>query len=258
MIKLTELYKLAEDFIKTDPLNFDVELNGMPIYDTPIFGVASAFDPFFEKLKEPGIVGPHYLSPQEWLPGAKSVVSYFLPYSSQVREANRQKGDPAIEWLHGRYEGEFCNNGLRKLLYSALIESGAEAAAPSLDPRFKRVGYNSNWSERHAAFIAGLGTFGLSKSLITEKGCAGRYGSVITNLEFETTPRNYTDVYEYCNKCGSCISRCPADAITMNGKEHDPCHHFVHIEVESRFKPRYGCGKCQTAVPCEYSRPTKK
>lgn len=258
MLDLTALYSLAEGFIKTNPLNFDEELKGMPIYDTPIFGVASAADPLFEKLREPGIVGPHYLSPQEWLSDVRSVISYFLPYSSQVRTANRIKGDPAIEWLHGRYEGEFCNNGLRELLCMELKKAGAHALAPSLDPRFKRVGYNSNWSERHAAFIAGLGTFGLSKSLITEKGCAGRFGSVVTNLDLNATPRNYKDVYEYCNKCGSCISRCPADAITMDGKKHDPCHHFVHLEVEKRFAPRYGCGKCQTGVPCENSRPSIK
>lgn len=257
MIEITKLYKIAEEFINKNPLNFDKELNGMPIYEPPIFGVASAFDPLFEKLREPEVVGPHYLSPQEWLPEANTVISYFLPYSSQVREANRSEGYPAVEWLHGRFEGEFCNNGLRELLCTELKMAGAEAVAPSLDPRFKRVGYNSNWSERHAAFIAGLGTFGLSKALITEKGCAGRYGSVITSIRFEPTPRKYQDVYEYCNKCGSCISRCPADAITMKGKEHDPCHHFVHVEVEQKHAPRYGCGKCQTAVPCEYSRPVK-
>jgi hypothetical protein len=46
----------------------------------------------------------------------------------------------------------------------------------------------SNWSERHSAYIAGLGTFCLSYSLISEKGCAGRYGTVVTDLDLEPSP----------------------------------------------------------------------
>lgn len=76
----------------------------------------------------------------------------------------------------------------------------------------------SNWSERHIAFVAGLGTFGLSKSLITKRGCAGRYGSVITSLPFKSIRREYDGVYDYCSMCGECIARCPSGAITKEGK----------------------------------------
>jgi len=44
--------------------------------------------------------------------------------------------------------------------------------APALDKRFVITDLQSNWSERHVAFIAGLGTFGLSRSLITPLGTA--------------------------------------------------------------------------------------
>jgi len=99
-----------------------------------------------------------------------------------------------------------------------------------------------------------LGTFGLSKSLITIKGCAGRYGSVIVSRQYPTTLRPYKEIYEYCTKCGACIPRCPVGAITMEGKEHPPCHD-MQTRVKKHFAPRYGCGKCQTAVPCEHSIP---
>ena len=36
----------------------------------------------------------------------------------------------------------------------------------------------STWSERHVAYVSGLGTFGLSGGLITAKGQAVRLGSV--------------------------------------------------------------------------------
>ena len=40
--------------------------------------------------------------------------------------------------------------------------------------------YASNWSERHVAYVCGLGTFGC-QGLITSKGLAGRFGSIITD-----------------------------------------------------------------------------
>ena len=49
---------------------------------------------------------------------------------------------------------------------------GGDALAPAIDSRFDIAQRRSNWSERHAAFAAGLGSFGLSKSPITVKGCA--------------------------------------------------------------------------------------
>ena len=56
----------------------------------------------------------------------------------------------------------------------------------------------SNWSERHVAFGAELGTFGLHKGLISEKGCAGRYGSVANTYPLTPTLRKYSHPYEYC------------------------------------------------------------
>jgi len=67
---------------------------------------------------------------------------------------------------------------------------------------------------------------------------------------------NHKEVYEYCNDCGACIRRCPADAITKDGKDHAPCDNFLDA-IRTKFAPRYGCGKCQTAVPCETKIPKK-
>jgi len=253
MFDLNHLSALAEQFIASSPLNVVKDLRNMVIWEAPIFAAASADDPLFIKLKDPDVIGPHHLTPQEWLPEARSVICYFLPFSSDVRKANYGKGFPALEWVYGRVEGESCNDALRRFLCGAIEKSGGKAVAPVLDPRFKVVDeFSSNWSERHAAFIAGLGTFSLTRSLISRKGCAGRYGSVITDLKLEPTPRPYKDVYEYCKKCGVCIPRCPVDAITLDkGKENLPCAQFSLHETGARFSPRYGCGKCQTAVPCE-------
>lgn len=110
------------------------------------------------------------------------------------------------------------------------------------------------------AFVAGLGTFGLHRALITAKGTAGRIGSIITTLALTPTDRNYTQYFEYCpflinGKCGACIKNCPSSAITKEGKVNRSCGDYINKEILSIFAPRYGCGKCNINVPCEYRIP---
>ncbi len=134
---------------------------------------------------------------------------------------------------------------------------GYAAVAPAQDARFAVNERRSNWSERHVAFIAGLGTISLNCSIITAKGAAGRLGSVITDLTLAASERPYTDIREYCSRCGACIRRCPPGAIDENGKSHPRCSDYLD-GIMVRFRPRYGCGKCQTAVPCEDRIPPQR
>ena len=226
----------------------------MHIYDPPLVGIASAEDTLWQKLKEPDVVGPLHLSPAEWMIEARSVLSCFLPFTERIRSANRSEGWPATEWLYGRYEGEMFSNAVRRWLVDIVRQEGGRALAPALDDRFAVIERRSNWSERHVAFIAGLGTFSLNRSLITNRGSAGRFVSVITDLKLEATPRTYTEVEEYCTKCGACIRRCPPAAIHTSGKDNAICSNYVD-GMKVRYAPRYGCGKCQTGVPCEAGRP---
>ncbi len=243
----------------------NVLASGGRIYETPLFAYGDACDPLFDEYKRAHIVGEGFLAPCEWLPGAKSVVSFFLPFTETVKCSNvSDRTEPSEEWLHGRWEGQIIINKLSQHLADALRNAGFEAAVPSLDSRFR--GYRdlnglpltSSWSERHVAYICGLGTFGLSKGLITEKGIAGRFGSVVTTAFFEPSIRKYSEVYEYCTMCGACARRCPANAISVEkGKDQFVCQVFVE-GTKTRYSPMYGCGKCQVAVPCQNGIPLKK
>ena len=250
MLNLTNIEQATQEFMLNSRLNIVEELDHLQIFDKPLIGVADTQDALFDCLKDEDAVGPQHMSPQQWLPGSKSVVSYFLPFTGRVREANRCIGLPAQEWLFGRIEGELFNNAMRQFLVGWFIEKGYQAISPGQDERFKVVQRRSNWSERHVAYIAGLGTFSLNCSLITKSGSAGRLGSVIVSAPLESTPRYYTTKDENCTKCGACIKRCPPVAISEDGKDHGICSDYLD-KVLAQFHPRYGCGKCQTAVPCE-------
>ena len=243
------------DFFSSHSANRLKDFGDSPIYLSPLLKAASARDPLFLKYKDPEVIGPHHLAPEEWLPGARTVLSYFLPFSPRIVESNSGDGLPSVEWVYGRIEGELMNDETRRFIEAYLKKAGGKALVPPFDPRYRVVERRSTWSERHAAYAAGLGTFGLSRGLITESGCAGRYGSVLTDLEFEPSPRPYATPDEYCTHCGECIPRCPSGAITAAGKDVARCAAYIDNVVKPRFAPRYGCGKCQTRVVCSRKRP---
>lgn len=236
-------------------------LNGMVIYDAPVFAVGAADDPLFAGLRRPEAVHPEYWLPEDWQAGAKSVVSVFAPYTKRVRDANARtaKAKIAPEWRHARFEGEMMLIKLRLFIRDWLVERGYPSVAPLQDERYAMLAeFAPNWSERHTGYICGLGTFGLSKGLITEKGVAGRLGSVVTRCDLPVTVRTYQGLYDHCNRCGLCAKRCPAGAIDAargmhHAKVHPPCSEFLRPRLAGgkSGRKRYGCGKCQVAVPCE-------
>ncbi|MCL2128225.1 MAG: 4Fe-4S binding protein, partial [Treponema sp.] len=174
---------------------------------------------------------------------------------------------PADEWLHARYEGQEFQAKTCRFAANLLEKEGFPTVAPMTDPRYtsgnprfpdkaRQEHHTSNWSERHVAYACGLGTFGLSAGLITAKGVAGRFISLVTGARFEENRRFYAKFDEYCIHCGACVRNCPAKAISAEaGKSHPPCSEFLNSI--GRQGVRYGCGKCQVNVPCENGIPFK-
>jgi len=276
-MKTQELQQKLTDLLHKNPENaiqaayaLDPEFVGIRYYDAPLLGCADADDPIFVQMQtDPKIVGPMMRLPAEWLPGAKRVLSFFLPYSRAIRTSNLPNpGVPSRQWLHARIEGQAYLMHVCHQLAGWLQDAGYQTVIPAEQPEFctqkdperlKRGEpvYASSWSERHAAYAAGLGTFSLSKHIITKKGVCGRFGSIITDAPLDITPRPYTDPFEYCIFCGRCGLRCPIGAISaLHGKDILACAAFLD-STAAAYAPRYGCGKCQQEVPCETGIPKK-
>jgi epoxyqueuosine reductase len=271
---------LAELYWADDAKFFD-DLKLGPVFDPPFVGVALADDSWFARFKE--LIGPFHWTPQEALalvaPGevARSVICFCLPVVEIARKANRREKEiPSRAWAYVRTFGEEFVTRLRHGLVKRLEEAGYAAVAPAVAPQcdvqtYPQIGISSRWSERHAAFVAGLGTFGLSGGLITRHGIAHRLGSVVTNMEIAPTPRDYgDDAFAWClgmdGTCGACVRRCPVGSIGKSVADRDKgrCeeHYFGVIAQRGRaqfgWEGGYGCGLCQTAVPCESFNPTER
>ena len=264
---------LIRDWVNTSPEN--TLGNGDRAWDDPLVGFSSGDDAYWESFKEH--VGPFHWTPAEAFllaypnggvqPAALTVVSWVLPQMKKTKlETRKEKTYPPESWARARFYGEVVNEKLRRHVVAELGKAGIRATAPVLLPQFARMPsekftFSSTWSERHAAFVSGLGTFGLSDGLITPRGKAMRVGSVVAEVEIQPTPRPYKGHQDYClwfsrKTCRKCAKRCPVGALSEKGHDKITCSKHVHETCSRYINERFGfagyaCGLCQTAVPCE-------
>ena len=280
------LEQLIKNFVNDGELNRRIQIDHGIYWEEPLVGFASGIDPLFFEYKT--LIGSFHLTPREIISTTLkergrsllfteieqiSVISWILPTAEDTRKSNRQeKQFPSKLWAYTRDFGEACNNALRKHVVGFLEDLGYFAVAPMLSPNFQwirdeKVGLASTWSERHAAYACGLGTFSLNDGFITPKGMAMRIGSVVTLLKLKPSEKKYRHYRENClqfrnAKCGKCIQRCPVGAINEKGHDKRKCEGHLMSEAMKNKVAEYGlkippssCGLCQTDVPCEFEIP---
>ncbi|PLX66308.1 MAG: 4Fe-4S ferredoxin [Denitrovibrio sp.] len=251
-------------------------------WETAVVGFASGADPLFNIYKS--LIGDFYWTPKDAIKLAYpndtfnennlSVIVWILPQTDTTLIDQRKETElPSSRWIHSRHYGEHFNMILREQLQSKFISLGIKAVAPAVREEFgyrqsTAYGYASNWSERHTAYAAGLGTFGLSDGFITEKGKAIRIGSVVIDAHITPDERifeNHTDNCLYYAKgtCGACIKRCPVGAISAEGHDKQICHDYIRGVTAPYAKEILGemqtpCGLCQVKIPCEKQNPVKR
>ncbi len=269
------IQELIEDFVAASPAN-DMGLSAPEkIWDRPLVGYAAGDDPLFDEYV--AHIGDFYLKPldafrrafpEEEAVGDKdlTVISWVLPAAAATRAEQAQcRKRPSMRWARTRHRGEQFNEALRRHVVAALAGAHVPAVSPMLAPFWQRRSEGpwapcSNWSERHAAHAAGLGTFGLCDGLITPLGKAVRVGSVVARLNLTPMPRPYRDHRAYClffahGNCGRCIPRCPVGALSADGHDKQQCMRYTEGGMNVVMKKRYGidtyaCGLCQAGVPC--------
>ena len=267
------------EFVRVSPENSLRGGSDEPAWGEPLVGFSRGDDPLYERYK--AVVGPFHWTPLEiftqTFDGVRTsaqdltVVSWVLPQAEATKADNREQDYfPAERWARSRIFGEAFNDVLRQHVVDVLRQAGYDAVAPVLSPLWEsrdsdEYVFASTWSERHAAYASGLGTFGLCDGLITPLGKAVRFGSVVARIQVPPSPRPYDDHHAYClfhshGTCGDCIARCPVGAVTAAG--HDKLRCSAHAGgacreyVTSTFKfEGYGCGLCQTGVACESGIP---
>lgn len=281
MDSIFQVEKIIHDFWASSSSNSLHLETGEKAWALPHVSIARGDDPLFRLCKE--MIGHFHWTPEEAYATAfpatpasadeLRVICYVLPQTEETRADQRQETTmPAERWARSRFHGEEFNRDLRLHLAETLTLAGHPSVAPERLPGFsyqlsERFGLASNWSERHAAFIAGLGTFGLSDGLITRWGKAVRLGSVVSRIDLPMTKRVYGEDHQaWClwyarGTCGACVKRCPVGVITASeGHDKQACFNYIRETTAPYATQKYGtgatsCGLCQVKIPCEYQVP---
>ncbi len=227
-------------------------------YRVPLVSSADAADPRFPALRQ--YVDPGHLTPEELLPGARSVVSFFVPFDRRVVESNAADPDAvAREWALAYIETNTLIKKITDHLIELLATQGVRGAAEPPTGNFEPAGLTSHWSHKSVAVIAGLGSFGLHHMIITEAGCAGRLGSVVIDGQLPVNPPRSVNrcLYLQDRSCGECLQRCPVSALSEDNQiDRHRCWNRI---LEAPGLPAGDqtpqvCGKCAIG-PCSLESP---
>jgi epoxyqueuosine reductase QueG len=221
-----------------------------------------------------GAVSEDHLLPGELLPGAQTAIAFFIPFAKRIAESNAAPGACSREWA----EAYIATNALIAAIGDALEKifaaKGFRAGKVPATHNFDEKKLTSRWSHRHIAFLAGLGTFGMNNMLITDSGCCGRIGTLVTDWETDDSPP--APQTERClakraaaagnaPACGLCLKKCEAGAYQFDhfrkGAEIDFNRHACYAQCLCNAE-RYRelgladvCGKFLVGLPCSFQTP---
>ena len=227
------------------------------IWKRPIVRFADAAHPGFLQLRQ--IVTPEHHVPQDYLPEAKNVLSWFWPFLPELGAENAEGDLSTASWadayLKTNEMAAWINEQLTEFIQQ---EIGAAAAIVRDAGMIGMDNPRSRWSQRHVAYLAGHGTFGINNMLISDVGSVGRYFSLVTAMDIEPDQpvREERCLWKQDGSCGLCVKRCVAGALTETGFDRFRCLEQCLVNME-RYPGADVCGKCTVELPCSYEIPKK-
>ena len=191
-----------EELIKTYLSDYQNREEIATSYGEPLVGFADAWHPYIQNL--PRLISASHELPQNVLPDAKTIIAYYIPFTKDLAKTNRTDGITASpEWARAYEETNALFVELNEEIIRFIQEKAGHAGITPKATTFYQSSLVSDWSHRHIAYAAGLGTFGLNNMLLTRHGCCGRFSTVITNLDLKTGQPLEEDYCLY-KKNGTC------------------------------------------------------
>ncbi|MFB0544908.1 MAG: epoxyqueuosine reductase [Candidatus Hodarchaeota archaeon] len=250
-----KIQRLIKRFVK----NYKTQNKTETDWNDPLVAFADANDLLFERLKTDII--PSHNTPTELLNDAKTVISYFIPFKEEIAQSNVGGRYCSKEWAIAYIETNKLISDLNKYLAKELEKLNFKSVIKPPTYDFDKKTLISNWSHKHVAFISGLGKFGSHKMLITEKGCCGRLGTLITSAKIQPTKRSNKEfcLFKHNTTCKKCFEKCTFGALTVESYERHKCYEtcLSNANIYSGLGLPSACGKCACGVPCSFSNPVK-
>ena len=145
-------------------------------------------------------------------------------------------------------------NRITGYLTDTLAEDGVRSAATPAMHNCDQVRLICRWSHKGVDVITGHGCFGLHRKVITDAGCAGRFGSLVVDCELEINPVATKECclcfFDGC--CHKYVSRYPVNALYMDCTlDKQNCNRSLLglAKLFGSVSAANACGKC-TIGPC--------
>lgn len=227
--------------------------------------VSAKLDERFLKLRE--MAAADHLMPWELLPGAKSLIVFFLPFGLELLKENRSGPEPSRSWGEAYVRTNQLIARISNEMSLLLERNGCASAVTPPTHNFDPVQLMSRWSHKHLGYLAGLGRFGQNSQLITPSGCAGRLGSLVTEADLGDHPLSLgmeACLHKAGKRCLKCLDRCPVEALSLDGFDRRRCWERLKANREKAHslaglpENTHVCGKCVVMLPCSMHDPVSR
>lgn len=213
--------------------------------DVPLVGFASA-DSWDKPIFNPWI--PERFRPRAIYPETNTVIVIGIPVSLPVIETS-----PSI-YYHEHYKTVNQLLDLSSYRLSIMLNEMGYASIS-----LPRDGYGSLsvlkenpaafFSHRHAAFLAGLGNFGVNNMILTPRyGPRVRFTSIFTHADIQAGEIMHTPL---CTHCMRCVTICPVNALQEEDYPAGLTDKISCISRSEELLKRYisPCGFCIKVCP---------
>jgi epoxyqueuosine reductase QueG len=229
------------------------------LWKEPITEIISAEDARLKILKQ--AVSAKHLTARDVLPDAKSIISFFIPFKENIVKSNIKGPLASEEWAIAYIKTNDLIQTINDKIEILMHQNGYKTGKIPATHNFDAEALISNWSHRHVAYIAGMGTFGINNMLITKNGCCGRFGSIVINYALDEY-KQIGAVKEKClyktnGSCGICQKKCTVNAYANGAYDRHTCYEQCLKNAEHHKERGYAdiCGKCLVGLPCSTREP---
>ena len=193
-------------------------------------------------------------SPDELLPGARSIISLGLNYYPGSTPAPERGSGLVARYAQGRDYHRVMKRRMRRLVIALSEHPALQQADEELAARWYVD--DGPMLDRAAAARAGLGWFGKNGNILNPTyGSWLLLGQIVTNLQLEPD----APLAKTCGRCVRCIPACPTDAIVAPYVvDNRRCISYLTIEhkgaIPRDLRPAmgtwvFGCDICQEVCP---------
>ena len=256
-VTIHELREFLERFL----VNEGKQIEGGGWWRLPLLA-CGAVDDRFEILKE--VAFREHLLPRDLLGTARTVIVFFIPFKKGLIKENKKGDRPCRNWGVAYVQTNDLISRVSSALGALLSQHGFKSSLTPATHNFDEVHLMARWSHKHLGHLVGLGRFGIHRMLITPMGCAGRLGSLVTEVELGDHP--LVETAEACltragKECGKCLEACPVNALEKNDFARSRC--WERLKENRRSLDSFSdlpesthvCGKCAAMMPCSFENP---